>query len=129
MVTKTGAPLPEVRPLRGLGDAAGGGRGGRLGRAAGRVLAALLQGLQHVGVEVDDDELDKVLPVGEPALEEPHDDDVVCEGDGVGVELERVGEGEGDGEHGHVVRVGEAGEDLCGEKKCESKSGLGSFSA
>ena len=33
---------------------------------------------------------DKVLSAGEPALEEPHDDDVVGQGHGVVVELERV---------------------------------------
>ena len=66
----------------------------------------------EVGVEPGDDELDKVLAVAEPALEEPHDEDVVGHGDDVGVELEGVGEGEGDGEDGHVVGVGEAGEDV-----------------
>ena len=68
--------------------------------------------MTQVRVEAGHDELDKVLSVAEPALEEPHDEDVVGHGDDVGVELEGVGEGEGDGEDGHVVGVGEAGEDV-----------------
>ncbi len=68
--------------------------------------------LDNVRVEACDDELDKVLPVRQPALEEPHDDDVVGERDRVCVELVGVREREGDGEHGHVVRVGEAGENV-----------------
>ena len=66
--------------------------------------------MAQVGVQTGHDELDKVLTVAQPALEEPHDEDVVGHGDDVGVELERVGEWKSDGEHGHVVRVGEAGE-------------------
>ena len=68
--------------------------------------------MTQVRVEAGHDELDKVLSVAEPALEEPHDEDVVRHGDGERVELEGVGEGEGDGEHGHVVGVGEAREDV-----------------
>ena len=43
-------------------------------------------------------EFDKVLPVDQPALEEPHND-IVGQGDGVVVELEGVGVGKGDGEY------------------------------
>ena len=66
--------------------------------------------MAKVRVQTGHDELNKVLAVAEPALEEPHDQDVMGHGDDVGVELEGIGERKGDGEHGHVVRVGEAGE-------------------
>ena len=36
---------------------------------------------------------DEAFPVGQPALEEPHDDDVASKGDGVEVELEGVSVG------------------------------------
>ena len=57
-------------------------------------------------------ELNKVFSAGESALEEPHDDDVVGQGDGVVVELEGVGVGERDGKHRHVLVVVEACKDL-----------------
>ena len=48
------------------------------------------------------------LATREATLEEPHDDDVVGEGDGVLVELEGVGVGQADGDHRHVLVVVEA---------------------
>ena len=48
----------------------------------------------------------------EPALEEPHDDDVMGQADGVGVKLQGVGEPQGDGKDGQVVVVPEASENF-----------------
>jgi hypothetical protein len=64
---------------------------------------ALLERLQHVLSETLDDEPDALLPEWQPALEEPHDDDVVGEGDCVVVELEGVGVGQRHREHGQVL--------------------------
>ena len=47
---------------------------------------ALLERLKDITTETFD-ELDKILPVDQPALEEPHDDDMVGQGYGVVVEL------------------------------------------
>ena len=60
---------------------------------------ALFERLQNVTSKTLHYELYKIFSLGQSALEEPHDDDMVGEGDGVVVELEGVGVGQCDGEH------------------------------
>ena len=63
------------------------------------------------------DELDKILSAWESAFEEPHDNHVMGQGDGVVVELEGVGVGKGDGENRHVLIVVKTGKHLISRKK------------
>ena len=63
----------------------------------------------------------KTIPESQSTLEEPHDQDVVRQADGVGVKLEGVGEGQGDREHREVGLVDKAAKyiwkpDECGQE-------------
>ena len=66
----------------------------------------------HVRVKPLDNKRNKLSAEMEPALEEPHDDDVMGQADGVGVKLQGVGEPQGDGKDGQVVVVPEASENF-----------------
>ena len=70
--------------------------------------AAFLKGLHDVVVEAVNDETDKALSESQSTLEEPHDQDMVGQADGVGVKLEGVGEGQSDGKHCKVGLVDKA---------------------
>jgi len=73
---------------------------------------SFLEGLEYIAAETLDDELDELLPVGEAALEEPHDDDVMGQRHSVVVELEGVRVGQRDRKYGEELLGTEAGEHL-----------------
>ena len=104
LLLQTGGPLPAARVLV---------ETGKTPFLPGPEVA-LFKGLQDVTVQAFNYELDKVLPVCQAALEEPHDDNVVGKRHRVMVELEGVGVGKGDGKnHEELLRV-EIGKNLKG---------------
>ena len=59
--------------------------------------------------------LDEIFPACQPALEEPHDDDVMRQRHCVVVKLEGVGVRQSYGEHRHVLIVVKTGKGLEGD--------------
>ena len=95
--------MPNLSYRGSSGSPAGGAWGYRTSAEA-----PFLKGLHDVVVEAVNDETDKALPESQSTLEEPHDQDMMGQADGVGVKLEGVGEGQGDGKHCEVGLVDKA---------------------
>ena len=111
LLLQTGGPLPAARVLV---------ETGKTPFLPGPEVA-LFKGLQDVAVQTFDDELDKILPVGQSALEKPHYDHMVCKGDSVVVELEGVCVGKSDCKHHEKLRLLETSKNLNDEVERKKK--------